>query len=152
MNRSLFGRSQMISGLYSEVTFYPKFVKDLRSARSEVVIESPFITERRFSDLLPAIAYLRSKNVSVTVNTRNPDEHDGSYVGQAYDAVAALQELGVRVLYTTKLHRKLAVIDNEIVWEGSLNILSFNDSCELMRRSVDAVAAHQTLRFLKIYN
>lgn len=142
----------MISGLYSEVTFYPKFVKDLRSARTEVVIESPFITERRFSDLLPAIVYLRRKNVSVTVNTRNPEEHDGTYVDQAYDSVVALQELGVRVLYTTKLHRKLAIIDQEIVWEGSLNILSFNDSCELMRRSVDSVAAHQTLRFLKIYN
>jgi len=152
MNRPFYNQSQMISGLYSEVTFYPKFARDLQSAKSEVIIESPFITERRISDLLPAIARLRRKKVSVTVNTRNPDEHDGLYVDQAYDAVAALQEMGVRVLYTTKLHRKLAIIDKEIVWEGSLNILSFNDSCELMRRSVDSVAAHQTLRFLKIYN
>lgn len=152
MNRPLYNQHQMTSGLYSEVTFYPRFARDLQNAKSVVIIESPFITERRFSELLPAIVRLRRKNVSVTVNTRDPIEHDGLYEGQAYDAVAALQDLGVRVLYTTKLHRKLAIIDNEIVWEGSLNILSFNDSCELMRRSVDAVAANQTLRFLKIYN
>lgn len=138
--------------LFSQATFYDAFLRDLRTVRSEVIIESPFVTQRRFMELLPILQKLRCRGVAVTVNTRNPDEHDGIYVDQAYDAVAVLQELGVRVLYTTKLHRKLAIIDKEILWEGSLNILSFNDSCELMRRSVDSTTAHQTLRFLKIYN
>jgi len=138
--------------LFSQDTFYSGFLRDLSRSRTEVIIESPFVTQRRFNELFPTLQKLRRRGVAVTVNTRNPDEHDGLYVDQAYDAVVALQKLGVRVLYTTKLHRKLAIIDREIVWEGSLNILSFNDSCELMRRSVDSVAAHQTLRFLKIYN
>ncbi|HSX28477.1 MAG TPA: hypothetical protein VLF60_03450 [Candidatus Saccharimonadales bacterium] len=86
--------------------------------------------------------------MSVTVNTRCPDEHDGEYIQQAINAVEIMQELGVTVLYTVKHHRKLAVID-DVLWEGSLNILSYNDSCEMMRRIASSALAEEMLRFTK---
>jgi hypothetical protein len=61
-----------------------------------------------------------------------------------------MQELGVIVLYTVKLHRKLAVIDGEILWEGSLNILSQNDSCEIMRHIESEELVHQMIEFVKL--
>jgi hypothetical protein len=54
----------------------------------------------------------------------------------------------VKVLYTVKHHRKLAIIDDEILWEGSLNILSQNDSCEIMRRTVSQQVASEMVRFI----
>jgi hypothetical protein len=45
-----------------------------------------------------------------------------------------MQSIGVDVYMTVGHHRKLAVIDKSILWEGSLNILSQYDSCEVMRR------------------
>jgi len=96
--------------------------------------------------LLPIIEGLRYRGIEVTVNTRCPDEHDGEYIGQATDGIEAMQELGVRVLYTVRHHRKLAVID-DVLWEGSLNILSQNDSCEVMRRIVSSALADEMLRF-----
>ncbi len=95
---------------------------------------------------MPIIEALRKRDIEVTVNTRCPDEHDGEYISQAADGIQAMQELGVRVLYTVKHHRKLAVID-DILWEGSLNILSQNDSCEVMRRIVSSALAEEMLRF-----
>ena len=83
----------------------------------------------------------------MTVNTRHPEEHDGVYINQAYDAVAGMQILGVRVLYTVKHHRKIAIIDDTL-WEGSLNILSQNDSCEIMRRSVSSELVKQMADFV----
>jgi len=59
-----------------------------------------------------------------------------------------LQELGVRVLFTVKHHRKIAVIDREIFYEGSLNILSYYDSCEIMRRTVSASEAETLIKFI----
>ena len=81
------------------------------------------------------------------VSARCPDEHDGEYVRQASDGIQAMQELGVKVLYTVKHHRKLAVID-DVLWEGSLNILSQNDSCEIMRRIVSAQLTAQMIEFI----
>src|SRR5690348_4639824 len=116
------------TALYDQNTFYKAFERDLLSAQQEVVIESPFITEKRMNVLLPIFIKMRKRNVSVVVNTRDPNEHGGDYYYQALNAVSAMQDLGIIVLYTNGHHRKLAIIDRKIVYEGSLNILSFADS------------------------
>ena len=136
--------------MYDQDSFYKTFENDLYFAQDEVVIESPFITTKRIYVLLPILSDLRSRGVSVVINTRNPDEHDAEYEAQAAYAVAALQSTGVEVLYTAKHHRKLAVIDKAIVWNGSLNILSQNDSCEIMWRTNSQELACQLLGFINL--
>lgn len=138
------------STLYDQDTFYKAFLRDIHLCRNELIIESPFITERRMSVLLPIFAKLRGRGVRIIVNTRNPIDHDGDYYDQALEAVGALQELGVTVLYTVGHHRKLAIIDEHIVYEGSLNILSFSDSCEIMRKITSEEIARQLLKFIAI--
>ena len=49
-------------------------------------------------------------------------------------------------------HRKLAIIDGQILWEGSLNILSQVLSREIMRRTNSIELAHQMIQFTKINN
>lgn len=135
------------STLLDQDTFYRSFLRDVYSCRSELIIESPFITESRMNILLPVLANICRKNIRVIINTRNPTDHTGDYYDQSLQAVGAMQDLGVEVLYTSGHHRKLAIIDKQIIYEGSLNILSFNDSCEIMRRIVSEEAARQLLKF-----
>lgn len=139
----------MNSGLYSQDTFYKAFQRDLSRAKSLVIIESPFITQRRVACLLPVIEKLKRRGVRVVVNTKPISEHDSTMANQAEVAIGALQEMGVIVLMTIGHHRKLAIID-DILYEGSLNILSQNDSCELMRRIDDASSVQEMLRFIKL--
>lgn len=134
------------SRLFNNETFYGVFSKDLHYAQRRVYIESPFITTRRINELLPVLKRLRQKNLAITVNTRHPNEHDSRYVDEAFYGIEVMQELGIKVLYTVKHHRKLAVID-DVLWEGSLNILSQNDSCEIMRRIASSALAEEMLRF-----
>ena len=82
--------------------------------------------------------------------TRNPIEHDAEYEMQALVAIEQLQGLGVKVLYTVKHHRKLAIIDGTVTWNGSLNILSQHDSCEIMWRVASKGIADQLLGFIKL--
>jgi hypothetical protein len=142
--------SLLSSRLYDNRNFYKAFEKDLKKARKNILIESPFITTRRMNDLLPIFRKLRRRGVSIVINTRSPDEHDYEYALQATYAVQAMQEMDILVLYTGKLHRKLAIIDNKVLWEGSLNILSQNDSCEIMRRIGSEVLAWQMMEFAGI--
>jgi phosphatidylserine/phosphatidylglycerophosphate/cardiolipin synthase-like enzyme len=100
--------------------------------------------------LLPIFIKMRRRDVRIIVNTRNPDEHDGDYYYQALNAVSAMQDLGITVLYTTGHHRKLAIIDRSIVYEGSLNILSFSDSCEIMRKIISDAIAMELCKFIAI--
>ena len=152
--RSLFRRNRGVLSddirMYDQESFYKAFEKDLLLAQDEVIIESPFITIKRINALLPIFTKLRSRGVSITINTRDPNEHDMEYEFQALDSITMLQSMDIKVLYTVKHHRKLAVIDKTITWNGSLNILSQNDGCEIMWRVDSPDAANRLLGFINV--
>lgn len=139
------------SKLFDEETFYPAFIKDLKGCGSELIIESPFITSRRLNYLLPMLQKLKQRKVRVVINTRDPHEHDEERRrDEAHRAIAALQREGVHVLYTGGHHRKLVIIDRAILYEGSLNVLSQNDSSEIMRRIESTRLAWEMIGFVKL--
>lgn len=138
------------SQLFDQNTFYSAFTHSLYTCREELYIESPFITKSRFSELKPIFEDLRRRSVQILINTRHPDEHDEPYRTQATEVIDQLQSLGVTVLLTGRLHRKIAIIDRATLWEGSLNILSFSDSCEIMRKIQSKTVAEEMISFLKL--
>lgn len=157
MIERLFARSKeqplklLDSRLCSERDFYRLFVKDLKGARSEIIIESPYLTVKRSRNFLPIFTKLRKRGVKIVINTRHPKHHDGSLKFQAWRAIKTLRDCGVKVnLYSDLRHRKLAIVDQTILWEGSLNILSQNNSREIMRRSESKQLCLQMLRFTGI--
>lgn len=140
----------LASRLYDQNSFYDAFLRDLRHAKSRVIIESPFITQRRMTRLMPALERLRRRNVRIIVNTKPFEEHEAKYQKQAMWAVGIMQEFGIEVLMTSGHHRKVAIIDKGILWEGSLNILSQNDSCEIMRRMQSDELVREMLSFTNL--
>lgn len=141
------------TSLYSEQCFYGAFVKDIKKAQSTVVIESPYLTERRALQFAKIFQKLGSKGVKVRVNTRNPRHHDKLLEIQAWKSMRILRDNGVKVYFFNDMrHRKLAIIDNTVLWEGSLNILSQVSSKEIMRRTVSEQLARQMATFTKINN
>ena len=139
----------MSSQLYSEKTFYKKFINDLKNCQEEVIIESPFITSSRMKVLFPILANLVVKGIKIYIITRNPLDHDAKYSLEAELEIQRFENSGIQVLLChDKHHRKLAILDREILWEGSLNILSQIRSCEIMRRTPDEQYTLQMFTFI----
>lgn len=139
-----------ISQLFDQDKFYKAFLDDLRRATTRVAIESPFITMKRLNTLLPTLRKLCASGIKVVVNTKPVEEHNQVLYEQAMQAIAVLQEIGVIVIMTVGHHRKVAVIDDDTLWEGSLNILSQNDSCEFMRRIQSTTLVDEMIDFIKL--
>lgn len=138
------------SELYDEQLFYKAFAKDIKLAKSSILIESPFMTERKAVQLSRLFKKMRGRGVAIRVSTRNPRHHDRFLEVQAWKALYILRDCGVKVRTHNDLrHRKLAIIDNEVLWEGSLNILSQNNSREIMRRTKSETLCKQMLKFTK---
>lgn len=144
-------RSELVtSQLYNEQTFYLAFARDLNKCKSELLIESPFITTRRITALMPTLKQLIARGVKITVNTRPLEEHDSIMRSSAEEGVRLLQSININVLLTNGHHRKLVMFDRKILYEGSLNVLSQRNSCEVMRRIESEQLAKQMLEFVKI--
>jgi len=147
---TLFNPRSFESKLYDEKQFYPAFITDLKQASSNIVIESPFICYRRAASLMPEFIRALDRGVKITLNTRYPNEHDGSMKTQAEAVVQAYENMGVRIRYTHKLHRKIAIVDRSVLWEGSLNILSHGSTSEVMRRILSKADCRAMLKFLSV--
>lgn len=101
------------------------------------------------NQLLPTLEKLKARKVRIVVNTRDPHEHDEGYHREdAHRAIAKLQHAGVHVLYTGGHHRKLVIVDRKILYEGSHNVLSQNNSAEVMRRIESTQLAWEMIRFV----
>jgi len=137
------------SDLFNEKTFYHAFTKDMLDAKKEVIIYSPFVAKFRMDELKPTIERLRRRNIEVFIFTRPIDEYETIFQPQIECALKRCEELGVSIFYLGgSIHEKVAIIDREILWEGSLNILSQRASKELMRRTADKDSAMQILFYL----
>lgn len=139
----------MTSSLYDEKTFYPSFIKDLAGCRQEVIIESPFITSGRMEGFRSLFNKLLRKEVKIYVFTRDPKEHEPAMAIQSEAEIANFERIGIQTFICEgNHHRKLAILDRKILWEGSLNILSQNYSREIMRR-MEGEEAQEMFNFLK---
>lgn len=139
------------SGLYDQTDFYKRFVSDLLKVEKEIIIYSPFITEERFNFFAPIFEHLISKKIQLYIFTRKPEVSDSEVNNRFKYLFGKYCEMGITVLpIEARQHQKLAIIDREVLWEGSLNILSQKDSQEIMRRFKGKATAEQMTLFLQI--
>ncbi len=140
------------SNLFNQNDFYRKFIQDLEQCSKEAIIESPYVTANRMEVLYPILKKLLVQKVKVIVVTRDPIDHEDEYFrDQACNEMLKCMDIGIKVVFLTgNHHRKIAIIDRTILWEGSLNILSHKSSLEIMRRVEDERFAKQMLTFLKV--
>lgn len=137
--------------LYNEKTFYRAFVKDLHEAKKEVIIYCPFISKYRSEFFRHIFEKLKYRNIAVFIFTRPLEEHELLMRSEIKSALADYEELGACIIQVSgSIHAKAAIIDREVLWDGSLNILSQRESKETMRRTVDTDIAKQMIDHLAI--
>ena len=68
--------SQLKTKLLDQDNFYLAFHSDIRAAKHEVIIESPFLTLRRLKLLLPDMLRVKARGVRLVINTKPINEQD----------------------------------------------------------------------------
>ena len=62
----------------------------------------------------------------------------------------ALQGWGVTIVHKQGMHEKLVIIDNDIIWSGSLNPLSFSNTQEIMERRISETLVKDYSRIIML--
>jgi len=113
------------SKVLSPVEFEASLLEDLRKAKSLVVIISPFLNKLQVSKFLSLreIDEARKRGVKFVVVTRPSDKKEVGNPDEHKECIQMLEEKA-DVLKQSKLHFKSVIIDNSVIYLGSINPLS----------------------------
>ena len=136
--------------LYTEKNFWAKFFEDLKTIKERLILLSPFLSVRRSGIFLDYFRALRARSVDIRVYTRPKNQQTGEMANQADIVIEQLRGIGVAVIERRSMHQKIAIIDDAIAWEGSLNILSHKDTEEHMRRFEGLSTIEEIIRNLEL--
>jgi superfamily II DNA or RNA helicase len=134
--------------IFDNTNFLPVYRNDMMNAAREAVIVSPFVTRRRAWQMLPHLEAALAKGVAVVVVTRPTNAYKDKDRPALNEALASLQDAGVRLLFKANIHQKFAIIDQKIVWYGSINLLSYGRAQESIMRLASPNIAQELLRDL----
>ena len=80
--------------------------------------------------------------MSVTVITTDPEKVIYGNVDMCYELIREMQEVAINVVTKEEVEERFAVIDEELVWHGGMNLLGKEDAWDnLMRIKNYQVAA-----------
>jgi superfamily II DNA or RNA helicase len=133
--------------IFDHRNFLPVYENDLRNARKEIMIVSPFVTKRRALQMTPLVTAALQKDVKVEIMTRPATDYkETQAIGEILESLKAS---GAKVVCKSSIHQKFALIDQRIVWYGSINLLGYGRSEESMMRLESANIACELMRSLE---
>lgn len=132
---------------HDENSFWGRFAADLNTAKKSIFGLAPFFGEYRWPRVQPLLAAALSRGVEVTlVIPPVSDVRNASYVESA---AKNLRGLGAVVVTATGLHGKDVIIDERIIYTGSLNWSSHRGTGEWINRIDSAQFAKLCLDLLQ---
>ena len=100
------------------------YEKDLLEANKEIIISSPGLNHAKVEAFVKLIKHRQEDGVKLTVITLNPEGYPEEKIKDTKRHVEILKNCGVNIKLQEHMHEHFAIIDEEIVWYGSMNFLS----------------------------
>lgn len=116
----------------NDETFFDRFYRDVRAAKSSIVIFGPFVRTGRAAKVAPELEARSREGIQVTIVASE------DYTDSSVDDIArqAIEATGMTFRTSNGMHEKVIFIDDTILYFGSLNPLSHAATTEFMARFV----------------
>ena len=131
--------------LYDIDNYQGDFEEDLKRAATEVVISSPGLGRAKIHHLKNILKERQTAGVKVTIMTWKMDFEKYGKPDYRASLIKEMQLAGFRVVVSENVQDRFAVIDNEIVWYGSMDLLGKEDAEDILMRIESKEAAEEVL-------
>lgn len=136
------GEKQKANAIYDIENYAETYWKDLEEANSAVVVSSPRLNNQKVDRIINMLGKRRELGVKVTIVTWHPDAYKYGKDDVRMELMERLRKAGFEIRLVEESCEHYAVIDSEIVWYGSVNLLSKEDAEDnLMRVCSKDIAA-----------
>ncbi len=114
--------------VYDADRFHVSLLDDIKNVNNFVLIISPFLNELRVRKFISAreVGDALKRGVSIVVVTRPPEPRKVANVKEHEKCIGMLRDSKIKVVEVGEptLHFKAVIIDNEVIYLGSINPLS----------------------------
>ena len=135
--------------IFDKTNFLPVYCNDIVNASREILIVSPFVTKRRTLQMMQNFGIALGNGVKVVVVTRPSEDFNDRDLTSWQTTVELVRSSGIVVIFRSNIHQKFAVVDQKIVWYGSINLLSFGSAEESIMRLESSNIANELIRSMK---
>jgi superfamily II DNA or RNA helicase len=132
--------------IFNKSNFLPVYSGDIVNASREITIVSPFVTRRRTLQMMQNLKAALVKGVKVVVVARPAGDFKDKDLTSWQTTIELLKSSGVVVVFKSNIHQKFAVMDEKIVWYGSINLLSYGSAEESIMRLESSNIANELIR------
>jgi superfamily II DNA or RNA helicase len=132
--------------IFNKDNFLPVFSQDIVAAKKEILIVSPFVRKRRTHQMIQHLKISTGKNIRVIVVTRPKEDFMAKDHGTLQRTLSLLTINGVNIVFKSNIHQKFAVMDQKIVWYGSINLLSYGSAQESIMRIESSNIANELMK------
>ena len=144
------GEKQKANAIYDIENYAETYWKDLEEANSAVVVSSPRLNNQKVDRIINMLGKRRELGVEVTIVTWHPDAYKYGKDDVRMELMERLRKAGFEIRLVEETCEHYAVIDNEIVWYGSVNLLSKEDAEDNLMRVCSKDIAAELLSLIHI--
>ena len=135
--------------LFDQDSFLEVLKKDIAAAKREVVIVSPFMMKSRVRQVASLLLPFKLNGGRVCVVTRPASDYKENQCEGIFVMIDDFRKSGFEVIEKSGIHQKYVIVDQEICWYGSLNLLSYGKNAqETMMRFVSRDVSEELLEIL----
>lgn len=144
-------KKQTAHVIYDSGNYVDVFEQDIIEAEKRIIISSPEISQDKVNRFIYVIQPRQETGCKVTVITTNPEECCFSSTEYKYYLIGQMHDAGIDVITKNEVDECFAVIDDELVWYGGVNLLGKEDVWDNLMRieSVQVVEELLELAFKK---
>ena len=138
-------RQTVTHSIFGIRNYWDSFEKDILAAGNSVVISSPTLGSKTIHRLIGQVDSLLTRGVCLIVSALSPDSYPEDGREHHAQLIRELQDAGIRVITHIHCHTRFAIIDQSIVWYGSMNLLSNPKDDDNLMRIVSQEIAQELL-------
>ncbi|RJP37125.1 MAG: helicase [Desulfobacteraceae bacterium] len=135
--------------IFDKDSFLPVFNQDISTAKKEILIVSPFIRKRRTIQMMNHLKIAAEKNIRVIVVTRPSEDFNPDGAAVLHGLQDLLKNNGIKIVFKSNIHQKFAIMDQKIIWYGSINLLSYGSAQESIMRIESSNIANELIKSIE---
>ena len=125
------------NAIYDSSNYVERFESDLVGANKTIVISSPLLDYSKVNRFISIVQKRQDDGVSITVFTQIADNYLYGNIDDVNEIILMMNQQGIKIVQLEEISSCFAVIDNELVWHGGMNLLGKVDSWDNLIRIID---------------